>query len=81
LPARIREWAETEDGESSRGRVLTLRESEIRMIRRALRHTGGNKARAAKLLGINITTLYRKIKSFGLAEKPLQNANEICETQ
>ncbi|MFW6239434.1 MAG: sigma-54-dependent transcriptional regulator [Thermodesulfobacteriota bacterium] len=75
LPARIRERGEAGDGESSRGQVLTLRESEIRMIRRALRHTGGNKARAAKLLGINITTLYRKIKSFGLADEVLQNAN------
>lgn len=35
-------------------------------IRKVLKHTGGNKTEAAKLLGIGITTLYRKIEEYKL---------------
>lgn len=34
---------------------------ERAQIRRALQHTGGNKAETARLLGIGLTTLYRKL--------------------
>ncbi|WP_157067326.1 helix-turn-helix domain-containing protein [Desulfosarcina cetonica] len=34
----------------------------------ALGKTGGNKAEAAKLLGINITTVYRKIAKYGIGD-------------
>jgi len=34
---------------------------ERRQIRRALEHTSGNKAEAARLLGIGVTSLYRKL--------------------
>jgi two-component system response regulator HydG len=40
--------------------------SEEQQIQDALRATGGNKAKAAKLLGYDRTTLYRKMKRYGL---------------
>ena len=39
---------------------------EIELIRRALDHTGGHQSRAAKLLGMNNTTLNSKIKVYNL---------------
>jgi DNA-binding NtrC family response regulator len=45
--------------------VMTLRESERRTIEAALRATGGDKTKAAKVLGISRTALYDKLKRFG----------------
>jgi DNA-binding NtrC family response regulator len=39
---------------------------EMRLISRALELTGGNQARAARLLGLGTTTLNYKIKSYQL---------------
>jgi Nif-specific regulatory protein len=43
-------------------RVGTLREAEDRAIHRAMRTAGGNKAEAARVLGIDRNTLYAKLK-------------------
>jgi DNA-binding NtrC family response regulator len=39
---------------------------EIELIRQALELTGGHQSRAAKLLGLNNTTLNSKIKSYNI---------------
>ncbi len=44
-----------------------VRRFEVRLISRALELTGGNQARAAKLLGLGTTTLNYKIKAYELA--------------
>jgi transcriptional regulator with PAS, ATPase and Fis domain len=40
---------------------------EAELIRKALHRTGGNQRRAAKLLGVKVTTLNCKIKRFGIS--------------
>jgi len=44
----------------------TLADTETDQIRRVLTATGGNKSRAAKILGIERKTLYRKLERMGL---------------
>jgi DNA-binding NtrC family response regulator len=44
----------------------SLADTEAEQIRRVLTATGGNKSRAAKILGIERKTLYRKIERMGL---------------
>jgi len=46
---------------------ITLRELEERAIRATLRTTHGNRKEAAKLLGIGLRTLHRKIDDYGIA--------------
>ena len=47
---------------------FNLSENEKMLITRALEQTEGNKAKAAKLLGINLTTVYRKIEKYKIYE-------------
>jgi transcriptional regulator of acetoin/glycerol metabolism len=44
----------------------SLADTETDQIRRVLSATGGNKSRAAKILGIERKTLYRKLERMGL---------------
>lgn len=44
----------------------TLQALEQQAIRQALSATGGDRVRAAKLLGIGKTTIYRKLKEYGI---------------
>ncbi len=46
--------------------AFDLASAERKHIVRVLAHTQGNKTQAAKLLGIGLTTLYHKIKEYGL---------------
>ena len=48
--------------------VITIMELERQAILRALHHLKGDKLMAAKLLGIGKTTLYRKLKEYGLGD-------------
>jgi DNA-binding NtrC family response regulator len=43
-----------------------VRRFEIDLIRRALEQTGGHQSRAARLLGMNATTLNSKIKTYNI---------------
>jgi transcriptional regulator with GAF, ATPase, and Fis domain len=45
--------------------TLSLRDGELRLISAALAAADGNRARAAELLGVSRTTLYRRIKEYG----------------
>ena len=44
--------------------------AEIDLIRQTLRQTDGNKAKAARLLGIDRTVLYRKLKKYHIDQTP-----------
>jgi transcriptional regulator of acetoin/glycerol metabolism len=46
--------------------VLPLAEMERRAILNALEYTKGDRVMAAQLLGIGRTTLYRKLKEYGI---------------
>lgn len=45
----------------------SLRSVEQRLIERVLEETGGNRSRAASVLGIHRTTLYAKLRDYGIA--------------
>ncbi|MDX6443063.1 MAG: Bacterial regulatory protein Fis family [Blastocatellia bacterium] len=73
--------------QSSRGHSLKLHDEvqrfETELIRTALEKSGGNQARAARLLGVKHTTLNAKIKRYrmecnGHAERAGGNDHEIA---
>jgi two-component system, NtrC family, response regulator HydG len=47
------------------GEVVTIDELERRYIHRVLTLVGGNKSRAADLLGLDRRTLYRRLDRYG----------------
>lgn len=53
-------------GSAADGDDFELAEAEHRHIQRVLQYTKGNKAEAARLLKIGLTTLYRKIEEYGI---------------
>ncbi len=56
----------TLSGSATDGDDFELAEAEHRHIQRVLQYTKGNKAEAARLLKIGLTTLYRKIEEYGI---------------
>ncbi len=46
--------------------LLTLEELEKRHIEKVLEIAGGNRLKAAKILGVNVSTVYRKIEKYNL---------------
>ena len=67
LPTRIREASRAAPllGESA-DRALPLRDVERLYILEVVRQAGGNKSRAAELLGLDRKTLYRKLEEYRL---------------
>lgn len=53
-------------GNINKPQLLTIEESEKRQIIDTLNHTKNNKAKAARILGIHVSTLARKIKGYGI---------------
>ncbi len=58
--------AENRGGESGRRYQAPGREMEREAIRQALEEADGNRTRAATLLGMGRTTLWQKLKEYGL---------------
>jgi two-component system response regulator HydG len=69
LEARQTATAQTEQaGEGRAPEVRTLADLEREAILGAIRTLHGDKLQAAKLLGIGKTTLYRKLKEYGIGD-------------
>jgi len=71
LPEKIREHrrsdqlvVDTDDGEA----MPTLEELERRYISKVLHTSSGNKSAAAKVLGLDRRTLYRRLEKYGIAK-------------
>lgn len=64
---RATETPALEDPEGDAG-ILTIAELEKQAILNTLRQLNGDKLTAARLLGIGKTTLYRKLKEYGIAD-------------
>ncbi len=67
LPRHIVDWRA--EGQPPADASLAIDSLEREAIERALSRTGGDKAKASKLLGIDRSTLYRKLKRYGLDEQ------------
>jgi two-component system response regulator HydG len=65
LPDRIRTHIPAFDAGPAAAAFLTLDQQEQRHIAYVLRHVGGNKTQAARLLGVDRRTLYRKLLRLG----------------
>ena len=52
--------------------LMTLEEIEKQHILRVLQETGGNRIKAARILGINTATVYRKIEKYRISDKLLK---------
>jgi PAS domain S-box-containing protein len=66
LPDHLPEYLGRTGGPESPSRVRVLREMEAGLLYETLRRKGWNRRATAKELGIHKTTLWRKIKQFGL---------------
>ena len=65
LPPELRSMSERDTISDNN---YNLVENERLLISRALKTTKGNKAEAAKLLGINLTTVYRKLEKYRITD-------------
>jgi len=68
--AALPDFPEAPRPESSPSKLLSIAELEKQAILNTIRHVKGDKLHAARLLGIGKTTLYRKLKEYGIAEGP-----------
>jgi DNA-binding NtrC family response regulator len=73
LPPEVRQQPATGSAEDSqppaRFEELNMSTIEKQAILQALEKTGGNRLRAAQLLGIGLRTLQTKLKEYGMTER------------
>jgi two-component system response regulator HydG len=69
MEASAIEQSENErNGNGEQGSILSIADMEKEAILGTIRRLKGDKLMAARLLGIGKTTLYRKLKEYGLSE-------------
>jgi transcriptional regulator of acetoin/glycerol metabolism len=70
LPERIRAYRSSDLflGGDDPAELPTMEEVERRYIQHVLQAAGGNKTLAARVLGLDRKTLYRKLERYGLPE-------------
>jgi DNA-binding NtrC family response regulator len=66
--------------EATPGVGTTVRDMERQLIQKTLENTGGNRTRAARLLGISLRTLRNKLNEFGLQDRPAKFAQSKVPT-
>lgn len=66
LPVSLREGDQVAERTGIQGGARTMREIEQEAIVQTLRESGGNRTRAAEILGLSVRTLQRKIKEYDL---------------
>ncbi len=69
LPERVLEGGKGRGSLIIDNPTMTLDELEREYIMKVLHHTSGQKKRASEILGINPSTLYRKLLSYGLLQE------------
>ena len=67
LPSSVRPALEKENAQDSK--PATIKQMEIILITQALRRNNGNKTATSKELGIDKSTLFRKMKAFDIKPK------------
>ena len=65
------------DGSATVNFAEEVRRFETELIRWALLRTGGHQRRAARLLGMKVTTLNAKIKRYGILARASHAANVV----
>ncbi|MBD3160928.1 MAG: response regulator [Candidatus Eisenbacteria bacterium] len=69
LPAEIREGTGRNDNEIRIPIGLRLAEIERRVIEATLRRTGGDRAETARILGVGLRTLQRRLAEYGMVRR------------
>lgn len=68
-PVQVSCFNEDLNESASKQSVVPIAKLEKRAILEAMRETSGDKSKAAALLGIGKTTLYRKLKEYGVSDE------------
>ncbi|MHB0885189.1 MAG: sigma-54 interaction domain-containing protein [Bacillota bacterium] len=72
LPAHLQQLARVPRGVGQKTLDKVVEEVEREMIAEALRATGGNRAKSARLLGLPRSSFYEKLERYGLGHEPEQ---------